>query len=117
MDIKQIAAVLLVMRLVSVLFMLLVIGKQRKLNKLPVRPGLEDFRTNLNRLTMSILVANIVPIAIDIMTMLSPTGLHREDSPSTWGIVYAFSNATSSILQSVFAWQIYRQAESIVVDE
>lgn len=96
-----------------------VVKRQRDLMKLPLEPSLIPFRKTLNRLSIAVLVGNILPILIDILTIASHTSLHREDSPSTIGIMYAFSNCITSALSAFLIWKLYKQAEEtvLVVDQ
>lgn len=115
MDIKYIAFILLLGRIVSVFFMALVVKRQRELNKIPISPELKPFRTILQQLSIAVLIGNIIPIVIDILTILAPDSLHREDSPSTIGIMYGFSNVVTSALSAYLIWTLYKQAARTVV--
>lgn len=115
MDIKHVAAILLVGHLVSASFMIFVVRRQRALNKLPVNPELLPLRKTLGRLSMAVLIGNIIPIVIDILTILAHDSLHREDSPSIIGVTYAFSNVITAIVSSYLIWTLYKQAAKTVL--
>lgn len=115
MDIKTIALILLLGRLISVTFMTLVVKRQRELMKLPIDPELVPFRKTLNRLSIAVLVGNIVPIIIDVFTIVAANSLEREDSPSVIGVAYAFSNMLTSILAAFLIWTLYKQAAKTVL--
>lgn len=119
MDIKAVALILLLGRLVSFGFMLLVVKRQRALSKLPINPELVPLRKTLNRLSIVVLVGNLIPIAIDILTILAANSLEREDSPSVVGVMYGFSNCITSAVSAFLIWTLYKQAEKTVllVDE
>lgn len=115
MDIKHIAAILLLGRLVSVFFMAFVVKRQRALLKLPIDPSLAPFRRTLNRLSIAVLIGNVIPIILDASTILSANALEREDTPSTIGVMYAFSNCITSALSAYLIWKLYKQAEKTVL--
>lgn len=115
MGIKTVAFVLLLGRLVSVFFMTLVVNRQRALSKLPTSPELLPFRRTLNRLSVSLLIGNIIPIVIDVVTIVATNSLEREDTPSVIGVMYAISNCTTAAISAYLIWTLYKQAEKTVL--
>lgn len=115
MDIKTVALILLLGRLVSVAFMMLVVRRQRALSKIPVNPQLKPLRKTLNRLSLAVLVGNIIPIVLDASTIIAADSLKREDSPSVIGVSYAFSNCITSAISAYLIWTLYKQAEKTVL--
>lgn len=115
MDIKEVASILLIGRLVSATFISLVIKRQLALFKKPIDPGLVGFRRILFFLSLAVLVGNIIPIVLDVATILAGDSLHREDSPSLVGVSYAFSNCITSAISAILIWTMYRQAAKTVI--
>lgn len=115
MDIKHVAAILLVGHIVSAAFMVFVVRRQRALTKLPVNPELMPLRRTLGRLSMAVLIGNIIPILIDILTIIAHDSLKREDSPSLVGMTYAFSNAITAAVSAYLIWTLYKQAAKTVL--
>lgn len=115
MDIKTVALILLLGRIVSASFMVLVVRRQRALSKLPIDPELLPFRKTLNHLSLAILIGNIIPIVIDILTIAATNSLEREDSPSVTGVTYAFSNCITSAVSAYLIWTLYKQAAKTVL--
>lgn len=115
MDIKTVALILLLGRLVSVTFMLLVVRRQRSLTKEAKYKELAPMRRVLNRLSLAVLIGNIIPIIIDIMTIYAANSLEREDSPSVIGVTYGFSNCITSAISAYLIWTLYKQAEKTVL--
>lgn len=115
MDIKTVAFILLLGHIVSAVFMLFVVRRQRGLSKLPIDPELLPFRKTLNRLSLAILVGNFIPIVIDILTIVVTDSLHREDTPSIAGVIYAFSNAVTAAVSAYLIWTLYKQAAKTVL--
>jgi len=108
MDIKLIAAILLLGRLTAVFFMLLVLRKQWRLLRLPIDPDIKTFRLVLFIMCAVILTGNFVPIAIDAATLFG--GYSGRANPSSLGVLYAFSNCTTAIVSAVLIWLMYRIA-------
>lgn len=115
MDIKTVALILLLGRLVSAVFMVLVVKRQRALSKIKINPQLMPLRKTLNRLSLAVLVGNIIPIIIDISTIAAANSLEREDSPSVIGVMYGFSNCITSAISAYLIWTLYKQAEKTVI--
>lgn len=114
-NIKTVALILLLGRLVSVVFMILVVRRQRVLSKLPVNPQLRPLRKTLNRLSFAVLIGNIIPIILDASTIIAANSLEREDSPSVIGVSYAFSNCITAAISAYLIWTLYKQAEKTVL--
>ena len=110
MDIKQIAATLLVGRLVSVIFIFFVIRKQYQLMKLPIAPELVAFRKVLFAIALVIFVGSLVAISVDILTLLSSNSLERAKTVSGTNMLYVFTNELVAIMSAVFIWLLYRLA-------
>lgn len=106
---------LLIGRSASVFFMTLVVRRQRALSKLPINPELAPFRKTLNRLSIAILVGNIIPIVLDVVTIAAANSLEREDSPSIIGVSYAFSNCITAAISAYLIWTLYKQAAKTVL--
>lgn len=115
MDIKTIAAILLLGHIISASFMVLVVKRQLALSKLPIDPELLPFRKTLSRLSLAILIGNFIPIAIDILTIVTTDSLHREETPSVAGVIYAFSNAVTAVISAYLIWTLYKQAAKTVL--
>ena len=110
MNIKIIAAILLIERLISAGFIIAVIRRQGRLLRVRVPEQLERFRQVLFGLSLVIFVGNFIPILIDTLTLFA--NLQGRPNPSAIGIAYALSNATTAVLSSVLVWVIYRLARS-----
>lgn len=119
MDIKTVAFILLLGRIVSFSFMTLVVRRQRALSKLPINKELLPLRKTLGRLSIAVLIGNLIPIVIDVLTILASNSLEREDTPSVIGVMYGFSNCITSAVSAFLIWTLYKQAEKtvLIVDE
>lgn len=110
MSIQTLAAILLIGRLTSVVFILMVLKRQLALFHHPIDDHIRNFRVMLFALACVIFLGNMVPILIDTLTVFSDV---TRNNPSSIGIAYAFSNNITSLVASIFIWLLYRMAADI----
>lgn len=109
MNIKTLAWILLIFRLLSMGFIVLVLRRQMRLFKLYIQPQLRTFRKVLFLLALIVFIGNLIPIVVDLLTVFSK--IHRVVSRTNMaGVVYALSNDLVSLSSSVFIWYMYRVA-------
>lgn len=108
MSIRLLAFILLLARLGSMTFIVLVLLKQWRLLQTPIEPYIQRFRKVLFALSVAILLGNLVPIFIDTLTLFVET--QRPASVKGISIAYAFSNAITSFISSYLIWTLYRLA-------
>lgn len=108
MNIKVIAAILLVERLLAVTLMLFVVRKQLSLFKRRADQEIHRFRKLLFALALVITASNFIPIVIDALTLFA--NLEYRDNPQPIGILYAISNATTAVISAAALLAIYRLA-------
>lgn len=116
MSIQELAALLLIGRLVSTGFILAVIRLQWRLLKLPIRKSLRGMRRVLFAISLVVLLGNIIPITIDILTIFADIP-RTSGNPKPIGIGYAISSNLSSLLQAIFIWLLYRLAARTALNE
>lgn len=112
-DIRTLAALLLIGQLVSVTFIILVLIKQYKLLKLPVEPPskeINNFRKLFFILSVIIFFGNLNPIAINIVTIFVDTA--RPDHVAAISVSYAVSVSLTAAISSMTIWLLYRTALS-----
>lgn len=112
MDIKDLALILLIGRTVAVFFMSLVIKKQLFLLRFPVPPEVRKFRTILTALSVSLLLVNVLPIVLDLLTIFSTNNLTRTARPGIVGITYTLDNCLGAVIASILVWMLYRLASN-----
>lgn len=115
-DIKIIAAILLVGRLISELFIAFVILRQYRLFKITAPAPIKALRKALFGISLFVFFGNMIPIFLDVATILADNSLEREDSPSVVGVAYAFSNNITFMAISILLWYLYRLAASQLID-
>lgn len=105
MGIRIIVLLLLICRVVSVVFLLLVLRIQWKL--FARKAGsiqIEVIKRVLFSLTAIILLSNVFPLYVDILALFGAGSL-------VLTVIYAFSNALTAIASGVMLWLMYRIAE------
>lgn len=106
--IEIIALILLLMRIGSGVFILIVMKKQWELLKVPIEPHLMRFRMVLFALSLAIFIGNIIPVIIDAATLFFDTT--RPPFLSVTSVSYAMSNAITALLSAYFIHTLYRIA-------
>lgn len=121
-SIQIIAFILLIARLVSVGFIVSVLLTQVKQLGKPIdfslTPNLSKYqekniyriRRVLFALSVIILLGNLVPIAIDWVTLISDNSLGRTANVKPISVMYAFSNALTAMFSATMIWTLYRLA-------
>lgn len=104
MELRIIADILLIERLVALYFIISVVKRQRRL--MHVVDDVGTLRKVMYGLSLSMLGMQFVPILIDIVGIIEPS-LKTPTIPRPLGVAYALSNATFSIIASVMLWLIY----------
>lgn len=118
-SIQLIAIFLLIIRILSCVYIFQVIRKQWQLLRVPIKHAermpvryvrqLTRFRALLFFLSTVILVGNVIPVVIDFVTIAgADTG--RPIGLENISIIYAFSNALTSLASSITISQLYRLA-------
>ena len=120
LDIKTIALCLLIARLISVTFIVMVLVRQYRLFGLPIDfslvPGISKLekrsvyrlRRVLFTLSLVIFLGNMIPILIDSLTLFVETS--RSAHVHTISIMYAFSNSLTAMFSAIMIWLLYRVA-------
>jgi hypothetical protein len=103
-ELRIIAGILLLERMVALYFILSVVARQRRL--LHIVDDVGTLRKVMYGLSLSMLGMQIVPIIIDVVGIIEPS-LKTPTVPRPLGVAYALSNATFSIIASVMLWLIY----------
>lgn len=119
-DIQTIAFLLLLGRLVSVSFILVVLYRQYKLFGTQIdfalvpnlsrmqRKNVYTIRRILFALSVIILIGNLAPIVIDVITLFAETDRPANLRPIS--IIYAFSNSFTAMFSAAMIWTLYRVA-------
>lgn len=109
MSVVLYAIMLLVFRVVSLVLILDVIKKQRLLKKRPIRSKKAAIlREEMYRLAIIAFGVNIIPIVVDVLTVLSFTTRPNIIHPVS--VLYMFSYAVGTLLLTSIIWRMYRDA-------
>ena len=120
-SIQVIAIFLLIARLISVIFIAVVLRLQWRLFKSSIDfslvPNLSNFekkrvylaRKVLFALALAVFLGNMVPIVIDTITIFNDN-LGRPTALQIISVAYAASNALTAMLSAILVWALYRIA-------
>lgn len=109
MDIRVLAWWLLLGRIVSTGFILLVISRQIGLFRRRIQPELIWFRRVLFGLALVILIGNMIPLMIDVVTIIGFVE-RSTNRVNPVGVAYALSNDGVAVFSAILVWIMYRMA-------
>lgn len=110
--ITTIAIILLIMRLVSLGFICLVLYRQLRLFRLDIDSGLVHFRVFMFILGIVLFLGNLLPVLVDYTYAF----IIVEDDFSLL-VLYAISNASTSLAASIILYHIYKIAGTALDEE
>lgn len=114
MEIKTLAWCLLAGQLGSAIFMGVVIHRQIGLFGLLIQADIVWFRRVLFVLALVIFLGNMIPLVVDILTVMDL--VKRSASHiNTVGLYYTASNTLVAFFSSVLIWLLYRLAARTVL--
>lgn len=109
MSVTLYAFILLVFRFVSMVLIFDVIKKQRQLRLRPIRSEKAAvLREDMYKLAIVAMGVNIIPIAVDLLTLVQVTS--RPDNIHPISVMYMFSYATGTLILTSIIWRMYRDA-------
>lgn len=110
MSITVLALLLLVGRIISMTFNVLVLTRQWKLRRIPTHPRLMSIRRVLTALAVIIFIGNIYPFALDIITMAYPQ-IRTTQTVNFIGVAYTLDVNLTFMFASIFIWALYKLAD------
>lgn len=113
MDIQLLAFILLMGRLISEIFIILVIRKQWKIRKAPIHPKLRGLRKVLTLLAVLVFVGNIYPLLLDAFTLFLP-GIRTSQTVNLVGTFYSLDNSITFMLASILIWTLYKLSDVVI---
>jgi hypothetical protein len=108
LSIKELAALLLIGHFSSMLFIIRVLYRQFRLFKIRTTVELNHFRKVLFTLSIVIMIGNVIPISIDILTLFINLG--RPTHIRLISVLYALSNAVVEFASAYLVWKLYQLA-------
>lgn len=110
MNIQLLAFMLLIGRLISDFFILLVIRRQWKIRKIPTHPRLANLRRVLTLLAVLVFLGNIYPLLLDLYTLFYP-GIRTSQVVNPVGVFYSLDNNLTFMFASILIWALYKLAD------
>lgn len=112
MDIQTYAAILLVIRVISMGLMAAVLFRQLELFRLPVPKDIKWYRIVLFILALGVFLGNIVPAGIDILTIFGEV-VRSAKVVNGIGLIYSLDAAGTSLLSSILIFWLYRMSHTV----
>lgn len=123
-NIATLAWILIALHSGSVIFMAFVLRRQFKLFRYDVTYNdsrfeavdihrIKRFRMGLFLLSCVVLLGNVIPIAIDLVTIFATHSVNRPSQVHTISILYAVSNALTALISAYLISTLYRIARGV----
>lgn len=110
MNIQLLAFLLLVGRLISDFFIVLVMRRQWRIRKIPTHPRLQNIRRVLTLLALLVFFGNIYPLFLDLYTLFYP-GIRTAQNVNLVGVFYSLDNNLTFMFASIFIYMLYKLAD------
>lgn len=107
MNIQLLALLLLMGRLISDFFIIMVLRKQWKIRKIPTHPRLANIRRVLTLLAVLVFIGNIYPLLLDLYTLFYP-GVRTSQVVNPVGVFYSLDNNLTFMFASILIWALYK---------
>lgn len=107
MNIQLLAFLLLIGRLISDAFIIVVLRKQWKIRKIPTHPRLGNIRRVLTLLAVLVFIGNIYPLLLDAFTLFYP-GVRSTQNVNLVGVFYSLDNNLTFMFASILIWALYK---------
>ncbi len=113
MNIQVLAFLLLIGRLVSDLFIVLVLIRQWKIRRTRIHPKLMAIRRILSTLAMLVFIGNLYPLWLDLVTLFDPA-IRTSQVVNLKGVIYSIDNNFTFMFASILIYMLYRLADTVI---
>jgi hypothetical protein len=110
MNIQLLAFLLLMGRLVSETFIILVLRRQWRIRAILTHPRLANLRRILSLLAILVFIGNIYPLLLDLFTLFHP-GIRTSQNVNLVGVFYSLGNSMTFMFASILIWTLYKLAD------
>lgn len=107
MNIQTLALLLLIGRLISDAFIIMVLRKQWRIRKLPTHPRLAQLRRVLTLLAVLVFIGNIYPLLLDAFTLWDAS-IRTARNVNLVGVLYSLDNNLTFMFASILIWGLYK---------
>lgn len=107
MNIQLLAFLLLIGRVISDIFIIMVLRKQWRIRKIPTHPRLQNIRRVLTLLAILVFIGNIYPLLLDLYTLFYP-GVRTSQVVNPVGVLYSLDNNLTFMFASILIWALYK---------
>ncbi len=113
MDIVLLAFLLLIGRVVSEIFIVLVLKRQWQIRKTRTHPRLMQMRKVLSLLAILVFIGNLYPLWLDLYTLFNP-GIRTSQTVNAAGVAYSLDNNLTFMFASILIWTLYKLADIVI---
>jgi len=113
MNIQLLALLLLIGRLISDLFIIMVLRRQWKIRNTRTHPRLMKMRVVLTLLALLVFVGNIYPLILDALTLFYPE-IRTSQTVNPAGAFYAISTNLTFMFASILIYTLYKLADVVI---
>lgn len=113
MDIQLLAYLLLIGRVISQGFIVMVLRRQWQIRKIKTHPRLMQMRRVLTLLALLVFIGNIYPMLLDAVTLFYP-GVRTSQTINPAGAFYAISTNLTFMFASILIWTLYKLADVVI---
>ncbi|WP_438980191.1 hypothetical protein [Polynucleobacter sp.] len=113
MNIQLLAFLLLVGRLISDLFIIMVLRKQWKLRRTRTHPRLVAIRRVLTLLAVLVFIGNLYPLLLDAYTLIDAS-VRTSRSVNLVGVIYSLDNNLTFMFASILIWTLYKLSDTVI---
>lgn len=110
MDIQLLAFLLLIGRIISDIFIILVLRRQWRIRKIPTHPRLSNIRRVLTLLAVLVFIGNLYPLILDIFTLVYP-GIRTTQTVNLVGVAYSLDANLTFMFASILIYMLYKLAD------
>lgn len=113
MDIQLLAFLLLIGRIISELFITMVLIRQWQIRKTKTHPRLMQMRKVLVLLAALVFIGNLYPLWLDFYTLFYP-GVRTTQTVNPVGVIYSLDNNLTFMFASILIWTLYKLADVVI---
>lgn len=113
MNIVPLALILLIGRLVSELFIIMVLIRQWQIRKTKTHPRLMQMRRVLALLAILVFIGNLYPMGLDLITLFDP-GIRTSQHVNLQGVFYTLDNNFTFMFASILIWVLYKLSDIVI---
>lgn len=113
MNIQLLAGLLLLGRLISEFFIIMVLRRQWQIRNTKIHPRLVKMRYVLTSLAVLVFVGNLYPLWLDAYTLYDST-VRTSQVINLKGVLYSLDNNITFMVASILIWTLYKLGDVVI---